>query len=308
MSPLFSVLIPTYNRIGTVTRAVQSVLAQTCKDYDIWVIDDGSDDTEALLKSFPGPLNYRRGPGAGVAAARNFGINIASGKYIAFLDADDWWYPPKLERVAQAIRLRQDVGLFYSKVDFVNAGGMKLWTPNIRDVKDNGYIPLLEGDFIVNSSVVVKKECLQQVGGFDTFLIGCEDWDLWIRVARSYPIRLVPEVLGAYEYLSEGSFTSRYRFWLEATDGVLAKAFAADPSLGEDAKRRIRSSAAYVKGKICLGAQDEALALREFQQAAALCPGNWRAQVYLGLLKMPWMRYLLPRRLKLALRLPEAYI
>jgi glycosyltransferase involved in cell wall biosynthesis len=305
--PKFSIVIPTYNRARTVTRAVQSVLGQTFKDYDIWVIDDGSDDTETVLSAFAGFLNYRRGANAGVAAARNLGVDTASGLYIAFLDADDWWYPTKLERILEKIQEWPKAMLFYSRVDFVNEEGIKLWSPNIRDVGEQGYIPLLEGNFIVNSSVVISKECLKKVGGFDTTLSGCEDWDLWVRVARCYPIRLVPEVLVAYQYLSEGSFTSSYHSWLKSADEVVEKALRDDTNLGKEVKRRIRSSLLYIKGRICLGAEDEKLAHQEFQQAVALYPTNWRARIYLSLLKMPRIRSLLPIRVKKALRLPEAY-
>jgi len=307
MTPLFSVIIPTYNRAQTVLRCVESVYAQTFENYEIWIIDDGTDNTEDLLRPFADRLHYRRGPASGVAAARNAGIASAQGAYVAFLDADDRWYPRKLECVAQSIQLRPDVGLFYSKVDYVDATGKRLWVPNTRDPGDDGYIALLEGNFIVNSSVVVKKECLQQAGGFDTVLSGCEDWDLWIRLARAYPIKLIPEVLTAYEYMSEGSFTSRLEFWLNASNEMMEKALGADPSLGRGAQRRIRSRLASTKGRICLNARDDAQALREFGQAVALDLRNWRALIYLGVLTMPLVRRILPHRVKLALRLPELY-
>lgn len=307
MTPLFSVIIPTYNRAQTVMRCVESVFAQTFEDYEIWVIDDGTDDTEYFLRPFKDRLHYRRGTSAGVAAARNVGIASAQGAYIAFLDADDRWYPHKLECMAQSIRLRPDVGLFYSKVDYVDAVGKKLWVPNTRDVGDDSYLALLEGNFIVNSSAVVKKECLQQVGGFDTVLSGCEDWDLWIRLARAYPIKLVPEVLTAYEYMSEGSFTSRLQFWLNAADEMLEKILDADPGLGKDVQRHIRSRLACTKGRICLNARDDVQALREFRQAVVFDLRNWRALIYLGVLLIPLVRRILPHWVKQALRLPESY-
>lgn len=305
MPPLFSVVIPTYNRAAKAVRAVRSILAQTLASYDIWVVDDGTDHTEEALRPFDGRMHYQRGPGAGVAAARNLGIASASGAYIAFLDADDWWHPHKLERTAEAIRRWPEAGLFYCRIECVSASGETLWRPRIRDVGGNGYPALLEGDFVANSAVVVKKECLERVGGFDTTLSGCEDWDLWIRVARLYPIRLVPGVLVRYEYLSEGSFTSRHRPWLEAQEAVITKALAADPALSPAGRRRIRAGSAYCKGRTCLGARDDMGALREFRQAVALHPAHWRAWLYIGVLSAPRLWRRLPRRLKRALRLPE---
>ena len=307
MPPLFSVIIPTYNRSGKVMRAIQSVWNQTFQDYEIWVIDDGADNTEEILGSYQGRLHYRRGANAGVAAARNAGISWAQGKYVAFLDSDDWWYPHKLERIVRAMEAHPGIGLFYSQLEYVNGRGEKLWRPRIREVGGNGYFSLLEGNYVANSSAVVKKECLERVGGFDTKLPGCEDWDMWIRIARYYPIQIIPEALVAYEYLSEGSFSSKYLPWLKAQETVIAKALAENPELSLGLRRRIRSSLAYMKGRTCLGARDERMGLEEFKKSISLNPLNWRALFYYGLLRVPRLRQKLPRQIKRRLQLPEIY-
>src|SRR5258706_9933709 len=101
--PTFSVVIPTLNRGRKLLRAVRSVFAQTNDAFEILVIDDGLDDSARLLQeSFGDRLQYMRGHGRGVAAGRNLGIAKATGEFVAFLDADDWWYPTKLERIASA--------------------------------------------------------------------------------------------------------------------------------------------------------------------------------------------------------------
>jgi len=288
-----------------VLRAVRSVLAQTCSDFDVWVIDDGSDGTEQLLANLDPRVRYLRGTGGGVAAARNAGIDNSTGRFVAFLDADDWWYPRKLERTLDAIRLHPEGGLFYSRLDYVDGDGARLWTPQVRDVNGDGYIAVLESNFIANSTVAVGRACVTAVGGFDTSLSGCEDWDLWIRVARKYPIHLVPEVLAAYEYLSEGSITLRYGAWVKAIDAVLSNAFQADSQLSARVKRRVCSGVACSKGRICLGGRDDRLALKEFKKALCLRPANWRSLVYMIVLLVPLLRKLLPHRAKAALRLPE---
>ena len=309
MNPLFSVVIPTYNRAQKVTRAVESVLAQTCNDYEIWVIDDGTDNTEEVLKLFGGRLNYVRGPGpgAGAAATRNLGINSARGTYIAFLDSDDWWFPNKLERVVAMLKARPEVGLFYSNMDLVDISGARIRTPNIREVGNNAYYALLEGNFVFNSTAVVKREALEQVGGFDTQLSGCEDWELWIRVARRYPVALIPEPLVAYEYLSKDSLSGRYKLWLKAHDEVLAKSFVADPGLELQVKHLIEAGLAYTKGKICIQLGDDTLALQYFVQAVRLNSRNWRALIYVTILRFPGLRRALPGRAKQFLLLPEKY-
>jgi glycosyltransferase involved in cell wall biosynthesis len=320
MGPLFSVIIPTYNRAHKAMRAVQSVLAQTFDDYEIWVIDDGStDDTRSVLSSLKdGRLNYVCQSNAGVAIARNTGIARARGKYIAFLDSDDRWYPTKLERIAQAIDIRPDIGLFYSRAEYVRETGTKLWTPNIRDVGDNGYRALLEGNFVAISAAVVKKRCFDIVGGFDT-PVGCEDWDMWIRISRFFPICMIDDALVIIEHLSSGSRSfsdgsrsfsdgsrSSYQYYVSVLDKVLDKAFRADPQLGMAAKRRIRAAVAYTKGRIYLWVSEDSSALQEFRRSITLNRTNWRALIYLGLLYLPWLRRLLPQSVKRALCLPEA--
>lgn len=303
-APLFSVIIPTLNRAERLVRAIQSVNAQTFQDFEIVVIDDGTDHTAAVLAPFGDRITYLRGPGAGVAAARNLGMEKARGAYLAFLDADDRWYPRKLARVADAIQASPASGLFYSRIDYVGPSGERLVSPRIRCIRGDGYRALLEGDFIANSAAVVKKACIGEVGGFDPGLYGCEDWDLWIRIARRYPIWCLLETLVAYEYLSAGSFSARMDLVLRGIDEVTAKSLQADPALPAAVQRRIRSSVGYVRGRVCLGAQEPDRALVEFRRALELDSRNWRALIYIGALGTPWLGKLLPGRIKRALRLP----
>lgn len=306
--PMFSVVIPTLNRCPRLLRAVRGVFAQTIGDFEILVIDDGFDDSAILLQELFGDrVQYLRGPGQGVAAGRNLGIAKANGEFVAFLDADDWWYPTKLERVAEAARAHPDVGLFYSKMDIVNEGGTRIRTPPIRTSGRNAYPAVIEGNFIFNSTVVVKKACLDQVGGYDTKLGGCEDWELWIRVTRRYSAMLIPEALVAYEHLSAGSFSRRYESWIAAHDEVIAKSLAADPSLPRGWIKRIWAGLHYAKASIYLGAAEDQLALKEFKLTLRQNWRRWRALVYVVVLSSPGLRRTLPQKAKVLLRLPEAH-
>ena len=282
------------------------MLAQTFKDYEIWVIDDGStDDTRAALEPSSSWLNYRYRPNSGVAAARNRGIESARGDYVAFLDADDWWYPQKLGRVARAIQSHRDTGLFYSQADYCSESRSILRTYRSRDVGLRNYPALLEADFVVVSSAVVLRSCFAQLGGFDGELSPCADWDMWIRIARAFPIQLIPETLVAYEYMGAGSMTSDHQRWISEHDKVMEQAFAADPQLGPNVRRRVRSAVAYRKGKIYLAAGDEAAAVHEFWQSVKLRWGNGRSWLYWIVLRHRWVRRVLPGRVKWMLRLSE---
>ncbi len=166
--PLFSVIIPTYNRADKCIRAIESVLQQTCQDFDLWVIDDGSTDhTRTALNPYLGRLNYIFQANQGTCVARNTGIQNSNGRYIAFLDSDDRWLPGKLAAMSEAIQSHPEVGLFYSSVTNITDDGRVLWQVNAREVHDSTYFELLKADFIVLSSVVIKRECLEVTGLFD---------------------------------------------------------------------------------------------------------------------------------------------
>lgn len=308
MAPLFSVIIPTYNSATKVVRAINSVLAQTFDNYEIWVIDDGSTDgTCAALASFGAQIHICYQPNQGAAVARNQGIAQAHGTYIAFLDADDWWYPQKLARFANAIHSYPESGLLYSPVDFFTATGRKLWTYVSEDRGKGNYIALLQRDFVLTSSAIARRHCFSEVGTFDRTLSHCEDWDMWIRIARHFPLHRVPEALTAYEYMAGDSLTSSTRRWIQAHDQLLAKILHDDPSLSNQQRRAVRSAFAYRKGKIYLAAGEEQSALQSFRQARGLSWFNWQAWLYELVLALPPLRRHLPRRIQRALRLPGAH-
>jgi glycosyltransferase involved in cell wall biosynthesis len=305
-APLFSVVIPTYNRAQKVMRAVESVLAQTVTDYDVWVIDDGSTDaTAGALVPYLGRIHYVAQANQGVAAARNRGIGASAGKYVAILDSDDRWLPPKLATISRVIQDYPEAGLFYSQWDVVNEAGERLWVDRSRQVAGSAYQALLKGDFLAASSVVMRRECLESVGGFDSTMEPCEDWDLWLRISRKYEIRLVPEVLVAFEHTPQNKETSNIHKWLSAHDRVIEKAFAADPALSASNRREIEANLAYVKGRVCLQAGAEREARRYFKQAISIRPLLLKAQLYYGVLSSATLRRLLPPAIRKRLRLED---
>ncbi len=304
--PLFSVIIPTYNRAAKCLRAVESVLQQTCQNFDLFVIDDGSsEDIRTALEPFLDRINYIYQANQGTCGARNTGIQNSKGRYIALLDSDDRWLPGKLAAMSEAIHAHPEVGLFYSSVTSITDDGRVLWQVNAREVHDSTYYELLKADFIVLSSVVIKRECLDITGLFDPTLKMSEDWDLLIRLARCFSIFPLSQPLVLFEYGAPDKKTSRYRPWISEHDVILEKAFQADPGLTPVQKRAIRSSNAYVKGRICMEATADAEALLWFRQSLRLNPLRWKSAVYLVLLSIPAIRRILPARFKTVLRLPE---
>jgi glycosyltransferase involved in cell wall biosynthesis len=194
--PLVSVIIPTYNRHAMVQEAVDSVLAQTCSDFELIVVDDGSEDgTAESLARYGSAMRIYSQPRGGVAAARNRGAAHAAGVYLAFLDSDDLWLPRKLEVQSAFMWERPWVQICQTEEIWIRRGARV--NPKKKHRKPSGDIfrASLELCLVSPSAVMMKRELFDAVGGFDETLPACEDYDLWLRVACSHAVSLITEPL-----------------------------------------------------------------------------------------------------------------
>jgi glycosyltransferase involved in cell wall biosynthesis len=198
-SPRVSVVIPAYNAAWCVARAIDSVLAQTCGDYELVVVDDGStDETASVVARYGDRVRFVRQANGGLSSARNAGIKAARGEYVAFLDADDWWMPQKLERQLALLRERPDAVFCSTAARLVNPQSEPIgeW----RCTRDAG--STLEAIFATNahvpgsgSAVVARRQALVDAGGFDERLASLEDIDMWMRLASRGPFHCIDEPL-----------------------------------------------------------------------------------------------------------------
>ena len=184
-SPNVSVIIPAYNCEDYIVQAVESVLMQEDCLVEIVIIDDGSTDkTEEVLKPYDDRLRYVKQKNQGVAAARNHGIAIARGDYVAFLDADDYFLPEKLALQSQMLDKRPDIGIIHSGWQRVDHLGNKL-----LDVRPWEQVPELDlanwlrWKPVLPSAMMFRREWLQYVGGFDARFPPAEDTNLALKLA-----------------------------------------------------------------------------------------------------------------------------
>ena len=184
-----SVIIPTFNRKKTLARAIQSVISQSLSPYEILIIDDGSNDgTKEWVKENFQNIKYIYQNNHGVSSARNVGIENAYGDWVAFLDSDDEWLPNKLYKQVKAIASNPEVKFFHTNEIWIRNGvrvnQMK------KHKKYGGYIfeKCLDICRVSPSSVLIKKEVLDNIGVFDESLRVCEDYDLWLRITSKYPV------------------------------------------------------------------------------------------------------------------------
>ena len=195
-APLISVVIATFNRRKLVSAAIRSVLAQTLPIDQVIVIDDGSTDaTEvALSEEFGHRIQYLWQKNAGVSAARNRGLSIATGRYLTFLDSDDCWHPDKSRIQAAWLEAHPDYGMVLCDVLRIDEFGRQidiLHRRNAIPVDGDVLARVLLDPALVPASVMLRREVVDSVGGFDTNLATGEDLDFHLRVARDWKIGIV---------------------------------------------------------------------------------------------------------------------
>ncbi len=228
-SPTVSVIIPTYNRAHLIGRAIQSVLNQTYQDFEIIVVDDGStDNTEEVMKRFNDErIKYiKHEQNKGEAAARNTGIKIARGEYIAFQDSDDEWLPEKLEKQIKVFEnASSKVGVVYTGFWRIK-NGKKTYIPSSKITPKEGDIHniLLEGNFIGGPVTLIKKECFERAGMFDEELPLLTDWEMWIRLSKYYHFKYIDEPL-VISYYQPDSIGRNQDASIRADELILEKHF-----------------------------------------------------------------------------------
>ncbi|MFM7761952.1 MAG: glycosyltransferase, partial [Acidimicrobiaceae bacterium] len=227
--PIVSVVIPTFNHALLLKRALNSVVAQTYSNWEAIVINNFStDETIDVVNSFKDDriklVNFKNN--GIIAASRNQGIKLAQGKFVAFLDSDDNWYPKKLEKCVDHAMLG---------ATFVCHGEM--WINSDLSTRAVMYGPvsradyqslLFRGNCISTSTTFIETELLRSVNGFDesTEIVTAEDYDLWIRLAATKPKTVfIPEILGEFHRLSNSASSAVLRN-LSSEKAVLRKHFA----------------------------------------------------------------------------------
>ncbi|MCI0337220.1 MAG: glycosyltransferase [Acidobacteria bacterium] len=200
MSPKVSVIIPVYNTEEFIAGTIQSVLDQTYQNYEIIAVDDGStDSTLQILRRLEPQINIFTKDNGGPASARNVAIQNSVGEYIAFLDSDDLWIESKLEEQVAYLDRHPEIGLLFGQaLMFVEENGEKKIQSKIGYTDDPRFCRLLLGDFIPNSTVVIRRDCVDRVGLLNESLFAAEDYEYWMRIARLFPIAGLPKPLAYY--------------------------------------------------------------------------------------------------------------
>lgn len=224
-----SVVIATYNRISTLPRALDSVLAQTRQAHEIIVVDDGSEDDTATLMARDYPeCRYLYQPNRGVSSARNLGIASTTGEWIALLDSDDAWLADKLALQSEALAERPDLRICHTEEIWIRNGIRVNAMQKHRKRGGRIFQYCLPLCVISPSSVVLHHSLFQEYGDFDTGLPACEDYDLWLRLCAREEVLFIDQPL-TVKYGGHADQLSRRhwgmdRFRIQALEKVLRSA------------------------------------------------------------------------------------
>lgn len=263
MAPLVSVIIPAYDRWPMLCDAVESVLDQSYRDFELIVVDDGSTDgTAEWLVRYGTALRRVSQSRRGVAAARNLGVRFSCGRYLAFLDSDDLWKRKKLEIQLSFMEAHPEVQICQTEEIWIR-NGLRV-NPKRRHRKPTGDIfrASLDLCLVSPSAVMMTRGLFDMVGGFDEGFPVCEDYDLWLRVAASTPVHLIPEAMvvkrgGHKDQLSRSTWgLDRFR--------ILALKKLLDAGVGGEKRRRVMETlqkkvAIVAQGARKRGREEEAL-------------------------------------------------
>jgi glycosyltransferase involved in cell wall biosynthesis len=200
---LFAIIIPTYNRAAKLRRALESLAAQSCPHFEVIVCDDGStDETRAVVEEFSNRMtivHHWEENSGGPARPRNHGIRLSTAPWVCFLDADDWWYPEKLLRIATEL---EGADFIFHDCDVVTPAGTRRLVRKSGQPRHPVFVDFMtRGCRVITSSVCVRRELLIKGGLFteDPVFVAIEDTDLWLQISLlTERFRYIPERLGVY--------------------------------------------------------------------------------------------------------------
>ncbi|HZS09400.1 MAG TPA: glycosyltransferase [Blastocatellia bacterium] len=229
--PQVSIIVPAYNAERFIRKTLDAILSQTYRDFEVIVVDDGSkDQTAALVQSYGPRVSCIQQPNGGVSRARNTGVAKASGRYLAFHDADDLWEPTKLEKQVALLDSRPETGLCFAGVQRIDPNDKPVGETIARDYPDFCEALLLYSCVVSGScsSAMVRREVVESAGVFDPTFSTCADWEYWLRLSLLTRFAPVAEPLVRYR-VSPGSMSSDPALVERDTFAVLNKFFSSDP-------------------------------------------------------------------------------
>lgn len=275
--PRVSVIIPTYNRPILVSEAIDSVLAQTYRDFEIVVVDDCStDDTPTVLSKYGDQIRVVHHPtNLGVSSARNTGIHIAEGEFVAFLDSDDLWLPTKLEKQINLLDTTPGLDWVYSDIEIFDdkTGSMTLYSQSRPPYQGDVLQKLIFANFICTDTTEIRKTVFKDVGLFYDNDQTVEDWDMWLRIAAQFPVGFVADSLARRRVHSEmGTLNLKWKIIYDRCVYTIERAVAREPKRLKRLRRRTLANFSYLSGLALISKRELAEARRMLFRSIRMNP------------------------------------
>jgi glycosyltransferase involved in cell wall biosynthesis len=301
MTPTFSVIMPTYNYGRFIADALASVLAQSMRDLEVIVVDDGSTDhTVDVVRPFlrDPRVRYQAIAHGGAPVAKNTGIRLSRAPLMAFLDADDVWLPRKLERQLPLFEADPELGVAYSRRHLMNEDGVEVVYQQPALHRGLVLEPLFRTNFVCQSTAVVRRAVLDEVGLFDERCPVVQDYDLWLRVAARFRFDYVDEPLVMYR-VGHASLTARTENRLLVALDIMHRFLEEGGGRERVGANVVRWARAETYFHLSLSQRQRApwSALKSNLQALAYAPGYLPAWKGLASLALPEKGRRLARRL-----------
>ncbi len=247
---LVSIITPTYNRADFIGEAIKSVLSQTITDFELLIVDDGSqDDSREIIQKFvdqDSRVKYFYQENQGQSVARNLALGKAGGEFICFLDSDNYWPENRLEKSLAAFEKFPDADIVYGDCITINEAGDIISHDNMKRYSGRVAALLLKDNFISMNTTMTRRKCFNEMGGMSGKRRVADDYDLWLKFSAKYVFQYIPEYL-AYYRVMENQISSNKRLRFETNEKIVLDFVSAYPDALTPKERKEGLAAFYCR-------------------------------------------------------------
>ncbi|UUA71389.1 glycosyltransferase family 2 protein [Cellvibrio sp. QJXJ] len=280
---LISIITPTYNREAFLPAAIESVLAQSYKEFELIIVDDGStDNSRELINAYADKdprVKYLYQENQRQSVARNYALSIAKGDFICFLDSDNYWPHDKLEKSLKAFEQHPEADIVYGDCITIDEQGNELHRNNMRRYSGNIAALLLKDNFVSMNTTMTRRKCFNEMGGMSGKRRVADDYDLWLKFSSRYRFQYIPEFL-AYYRVMENQISSNKKLRFETNEKIILDFLAAYPDAVSEQEKKAGLTAFYTRKARHYAASDKKEAYKAIRIALGISPfssGVWRS-------------------------------
>lgn len=280
---LISIITPTYNRELFLSQMIESVLAQTHREWELIIVDDGStDNSKELVQQYIDKdprINYLQQENQGQSIARNKGLAVANGEFICFLDSDNYWPQDKLEKSVQAFKDYPDADIVYGDCVTIDEQGTELHRNNMK--RHSGRIAhlLLKDNFVSMNTAMTKKTCFNEMGGMSGTRRVADDYDLWLKFSARFKFQYIPEYMVFYRVMKNQISTNK-KLRFETNEKIIVDFIAKYPDAITEKQKKEGLAAFYSRKARHYAKENKTESWNAIKKAIALTPFSlqtWRS-------------------------------